>query len=88
VENGELNQSLLSQYLFGNAAGEAGVMATPYYRFWLMPTWQSAQHAMLLELEGTGGAGLLRCSCVLDATRVQCGVFPTVGHGKFGICPA
>lgn len=44
-------QFKLSEYMIGNAAGEAETMGVPYYRFWIMPTSESQQHPMLLELE-------------------------------------
>lgn len=47
-------QFKLSEYMVRNTAGQSGVIATPYYRFWLMPAWRSAQHAMLLDLQGSG----------------------------------
>jgi hypothetical protein len=47
-------QFKLSEYMVGVAAGEAHVIGVPYYRFSLMQTWQSAQHALLLDLEGSG----------------------------------
>ncbi len=47
-------QFKLSEYMIRNTAGQSDVIAPPYYRFWLMPASQSAQHAMLLDLEGSG----------------------------------
>jgi hypothetical protein len=47
-------QFKLSEYMIGAAAAEADVIGVPYYRFSLMPTWQSAQHALLFDLEGSG----------------------------------
>lgn len=47
-------QFKLSEYMYGRRALYRTLMGLPYYRFWVTPRWQSAQHRMLIDLANTG----------------------------------
>jgi hypothetical protein len=47
-------QFKLSEYMHGRRARYRTLIGLPYYRFWITPRLQSAQHRMLVDLATTG----------------------------------